>query len=157
MKPLSNLYTGQPSGQALENCYPLQLIDPKRDGNCLPRTLSLAIYGTEKHHKRLRVRIIDYMDKNILPSESLPRSAEYMDKLRELRKNKIWMGTDQIEAFSYIVDCPVYCCVGRRRIDNVKEYFWQKLPYHTSRVQVNDSQGIYILNDEKHFFLVVNP
>ena len=39
----------------------LRIVEVGGDGNCLFRAISHQVYGTEDHHRLIRVRCIDYI------------------------------------------------------------------------------------------------
>ena len=68
------------------------------------------------------------------------------------------MGTREVEAFSYLLNVNICSCVETKdKNGHFKGFFWQRVLYLSSRVQLDHNLAIYILNKEKHFFLVTAP
>ena len=70
---------------------------PEGDGNCLPRALSIVVYGTEDCYKVLRNAVCNFILSNVLPSESSPRDNKFYIELAKLWRDKVWMGTREVE------------------------------------------------------------
>ena len=139
---------------AVEMCHrrPSELLNPRGDGACLPRALSLAIYGHENNHQKLRDAVVDYMLKGPLPGETARRDKNFEREMAHMRLRTTYMKTAQVEAFAYLLNTPIYTCV-----ENRGRYFWQRLPHEAAPVNVTNSRAVYILNERVHFQLVLKP
>ena len=156
IKPAHYLYSNNQPEIYLQNRYPLALRDAEGDGACLPRCISLAIYGTEKYHQMLRDRVVDFIIANHLPCEPEVRGNNFMSEMATMRRRKTKMTTREVEGFAFLLDCPIYtCCQVETRHETI--YAWQRLPHEKSRVQVSGTRGIYILNADVHFQIVKKP
>ena len=83
---------------------------------------------------------------------------KFYKELAKLRRDKVWMGTREVEAFSYLLNANICSCVETNdRNGHFKGFFWQQVPYVSSRVQLDHNRAIYILNKDQHFFLVTEP
>ena len=91
--PDGNHYSSSELQEKLPNREPITLLNPEGDGNCLPRALSNAVYGTEDYHKLLRNAVCNFIMSNFLPSESSPRDNKFHKELAKLRRDKVWIGT----------------------------------------------------------------
>ena len=69
-----------------------------------------------------------------------------------MRHYKKYMRTEEVEAFAYMLDTPIYTCV-----ENQGQYFWQRLPHPSSPSNVSCDRSIYLLNENVHFQLVLKP
>ena len=157
-RPKQNLYSeDHPESESfLINRYPLELCDAEGDGACLPRCISLAVFGTEKYHQMLRNKVVDFLIHHHLPCEPEIRGNDFQSKMKEMRKRKTNMTTREVEGFAFLLDCPIYTCVQAQY--RGKTYFaWQRLPHEASTVQVGGTRGIYLLNADVHFQLVMQP
>ena len=68
------------------------------------------------------------------------------------------MGDREIEAYCYLLDVVIYSCVEVKTKDGCsKGFYWQRQPHSKSSKQVNSKKAIYILNFERHFYLVRSP
>ena len=156
--PTSNRYSRSKPLENLPNRRPLSCDNPEPDGNCLPRALSLAIYGKEDFFPQLRSAVCTYILKNVLPSDSKPRDSAFYKDLAIMRKDRTWMRDREIEAYCYLLDVVIYSCVEVKTKDgSSKGFYWQRQPHIKSSKQVNSNKAIYILNFEKHFYLVRSP
>ena len=72
--------------------------------------------------------------------------------MKSMRNYKKYMRTEEVEAFAYMLDTPIYTCVESRG-----QYFWQRLPHPSSPANVSCDCGIYLLNENVHFLLVLSP
>ena len=90
-KPEQNLYSETQPECYLINRYPLDLRNAVRDGASLPRCISLAIFGTEKHHL-LRNAVVDFVIDNHSPVWTRDTREEFwIGNERDAEKNK-WRG-----------------------------------------------------------------
>lgn len=70
----------------------LEIISIESDGNCLFRAFSHQIYGTEDHHRYIRMRTMDYCEKektffNHFIPEEYPSIEDY---IRHRRQDGVW-------------------------------------------------------------------
>ena len=56
--PDGNHYFSSELQEKSPNREPVTVLDPEGDGNCLPRALSNAVYGTEDYHKLLKMQCV---------------------------------------------------------------------------------------------------
>ena len=70
--PEKNLFSNRSTPELMQNRHPLGLVNPEGDGACLPRALSLAIWGTQDNHQLLRDAVVDRMLEGPLPGDSRP-------------------------------------------------------------------------------------
>ena len=151
-EPGTNVFGKCDVAQPLTHRRPITCRNPKGDGACLPRCLSLAIFGTETHHQFLRDAVVDFMLERPLPGETRKRDRSFLRQMALMRKSTTYMRTEQVEAFAYMLDTPIFSCVESRG-----KYFWQRLPHESMGVNVNNERGIYILCENVHFQLVIQP
>ena len=78
-KPTGNFYGETISAVEMNHHCSQKTKNVKGDGACLPRTLSLAIFGNERHHQKLRNAVVDWILEAPLPSETLPRGCKKCD------------------------------------------------------------------------------
>ena len=127
------------------------MINPKGDGACLPRAISLALYGHEGHHQKLRDLVVDFQEKNAVK----PLTASFQRRMNKMRKKETYMETEEVEAFSQLLQTPIYSCVQQPGSRN--KFAWQRCPHETAADQVVQSRAIYIFNANSHFQLVTQP
>ena len=130
-KPTGNFYGETISALEMNHRHPQKTKNEK--GACLPRTLSLAIFSNERHHQKLRNAVVDWILEAPLPSETLPRDEHFYKRMQEMRHRTTWMQTEQVEAFAYLLDTPIYTCVQHKSSGGCQsdEYFWQQIPHPT--------------------------
>ena len=121
-KPIHNFYSETQPEYSLSNRYPLELRDAVGDGACLPRCISLAIFGTEKYHQMLRDRVVDYVIANHLPSEPEIRGENFMLEMMKMGKRKTNMTTREVEGFAFMLDCPIYTCCQVKTRDSMQHH-----------------------------------
>ena len=124
------------------------------DGACLPRTISLAIYGHQRQHEVIRSKLVDFILKGPLPGETLVRDDAFFQEMETMRKNDEYMTSFEIEALAYMLQTPIYSCVQQKKTNgSTGRFYWQRSP-HESATAVTHSRGIYIQNSSDHFKLV---
>ena len=157
--PKRNLYPNRTVPELMKNQKPLGLRNTKPDGACLPRAISLAIYGHEDNHQMLRDAVVSRMVESPLPGDSRPRDEKFLQLMEKMRERKEWMGTEEIEAFSYILQTPIFSCVQHSSNNGRGQprYFWQRMPHQTTREDVGNDRAIYIYFANNHFQLVTKP
>ena len=130
-KPVRNFYTKRAQAELMEDRLPRKLKNNKGLGACLPRTLSLAIYGDGEHHQRLRDAVVDFILQGPLPGERKPRDNLFFQRMEEMRLTKTWMTCFEIEAYAFMLNTPIYSCVLDNRTirSRHKKYYWQRLPH----------------------------
>ena len=144
----------------MQNRKPKKLRNVIGDGACLPRTISLAIFGVESHHQRLRDAVVEYILQEPLPGETAARDANFYQRMEKMRQRTEEMTTLEITTFAHLLDTPIFTCVecvsgiGRKKD---KKYFWQRLPHEFNSHNIGNDRGIYIYNAESHFQLVLDP
>ena len=159
VKPKLNLYGEADTAIEMQHrCPPRDgLKNVYGDGACLPRVMSLVIYGEQKHHDRLRQAVVDFLLKGPLPGDSSPRDASFYERMTEMRKKKTWMTTQEIRGFAYLLDTPIFTCVHSKNREGRETYFWQRVPHESLQENVRNTRGIYILNKQSHFQLITKP
>ena len=157
MKPVACLYGLISEGMEMLHRQPIDTEPNAAGGACLPRTISQAIYGHEDCHEQLRNAVVDFILRTRLPSETERRNRAFYKRMAEMRKTSKWMTSFEIEAFSYLLETPIYSCVKAVRADGNVTFSWQRTPHPSSKKQVKNSRGIYIVNADYHFELVIEP
>lgn len=78
------------------------------DGNCLFRSISHQVYGTEEQHFMIRQRACDYMviEKEWFNSFVVGNLAEFDQYIEEKRQNRVWGDDPEIQALCEIFDRP---------------------------------------------------
>ena len=109
--PERNLFSNRSTPELMQNRHPLCLVNPEGDGACLPRALSLAIWGTQDNHQLLRDAVVDRMLEGPLPGDSRPQGEEFLQRMEQMRNYREYMGTEEIEAFAYLLQTPIFSCV----------------------------------------------
>ena len=155
-KPMRNFYEEMESATAMRHQYPQELKNPAGDGACLPRAISLAIWGNQSHHQELRDAAVNVLLSGPLPGETTPRGPNFEAEMKEMRKRTTYMTTREVEAFAYLLDTPIFTCV-RTKMGGTERYFWQRLPHESMEDNVDNQRGIYLLNAKDHFQLVLRP
>ena len=74
----------------LHHQYPTSVKDVRGDGACLLRVLSMAIYGNESQHHRLRQAVVDFILKGPLPEKGSQRNATFYKRMAAMRLRKTW-------------------------------------------------------------------
>ena len=69
---------------------------------------------------------------------------------------KKWMTTEEIRAFAYLLDTPIYSYV-EFTMNGKKSFAWERIPHPAFTPNVTNDRGIYILNSAKHFQLITIP
>ena len=158
-KPTQNLYAETDTALELLNQCPKRdgLKNVIGDGACLPRVISLAIYGVETYHHQLRQALVKFMLNGPVPGESSPRGAAFHARMREMKKRKTWMATEEVRGFAYMLDTPIFTLVQYKDRAGRVTYSWQRVPHQSFRENVNNVRGIYILNANDHFQLIKKP
>ena len=134
---------------------PQKTINVDGDGACLPRCISMAVYGTQDHHQRVRDSLVDFILKGPIPGETIRRDRAFQRQMNIMRQRSTWMGQNEIEALAHLLDTPIYSCVQQQRTDGIQgAFFWQRAPHESSPFQVKNDRGIYIQNANSHFQLV---
>ena len=153
---MRNFYEEMESATAMRHQYPQELKNPAGDGACLPRAISLAIWGNQSHHQELRDAAVNVLLSGPLPGETTPFLLQNLALLKEMRKRTTYMTTREVEAFAYLLDTPIFTCV-RTKMGGTERYFWQRLPHESMEDNVDNQRGIYLLNAKDHFQLVLRP
>ena len=156
-KPTKNFYGEVESSREMQHSFPKGLKNVKGDGGCLPRTISLAIYGNQRHHLMLRKAVVDFRLKGPMPGETTKRDAKFSKKMEEMRLPKTWMETEEVQAFAFLLDTPIFTCSQIKRMGKSDQYCWQRSPHQSLSPNVWNERGIYILNANDHFQLITNP
>ena len=112
-----------------------RMIHPiKGDGNCLFRTLSYLILGTEDCHQQVRLTLIDYTTCN---PEAFAKFCTPLCTLEEhtarMRYETVW-GTDlEIKVAATYFQLPIYVCTQR---SGTLTYYWECFqPLHSNTLQ----------------------
>ena len=158
-RPSHNPYPKTTAGKIMSNRHPQRLQNVDGDGACLPRTISLAIFGDEEHHQLLRDAVVDFILQGPLPGETAPRDEAFFQRMGKMRLQTTWMTTFEVTAFGHMLDTPIFSCVEQLKADGSPsgKFFWQRLPHETSTHNLANGRGIYIFNSKNHFQLVLNP
>ena len=105
------------------------------DGNCLFRSFSFILVGTEENHQSVRASIVDVIEKNPKPFAPLchPSTVVKHNIIDKMKKNYTW-GTDvEIFALSALLCKPIYVAV-----QGSKQYYWAKYMLGTTTVPANN-------------------
>ena len=130
------------STQPLPRRKPRRLRDVLGDGNCLPRSISVAITGNEDAYAELRKRVTTFLAARGV-------DAAEMEKMAEDGK---WMTDREIEGFALLLGVPIYSIVkGLNR-----SWTYHRYP-HPNGEHVREEGAIYIANipTNKHFQVVL--
>ena len=74
------------------------MVDVKRDGNCLPRTIALAVTGRQEPDCFLfRGLVVDLL-------------RQKGEDVTDIEENRKWMSTREILGYSELLDVPIYSC-----------------------------------------------
>ena len=134
---------------------PKRTKNPVGDGACFPRSISLAVFGHQRHHQKIRDQLVDFILKGPLPFETAVRDEAFYLYMKIMRERTEYMTTFEVEALSYMLQTPIYSCVLEQRTDGSDgRFFWQRSPHESSPQQVVHDRGIYIQNSHDHFQLV---
>ena len=153
--PTRCCYAETEMASQLHHQYPTSVKDVRGNGACLPRVLSMAIYGNENQHHRLRQAVVDFMLKGPLPEESSQRNAAFYKRMTAMRLRKTWMTTEEVRGFAYLLDTPIFTLVHNKNTNGRDCYYWQRIPHHLTKENVNNVRGIFILNAHNHFQLIM--
>ena len=131
---------------------PESLLNVRGDGNCLPRSIALAITGRQQmtddpnepnpDHKRLRELVVNHLLRQGLDVTNIIDNGD-------------WMTEQEINAYAQILGVPIYSCSESYPGSGIFNY--QRFPYHS---QLSDDSGaIYITNwpTRTHFQVVKKP
>jgi hypothetical protein len=85
-----------------------QLVNVQGDGNCLFRTVSHQIYGTERHHMLVRVACVDYMKSEAAYFQPfvVGDAQAFQRYLAIKRKDGVWGDDIEIQAMCEIYNRP---------------------------------------------------
>jgi OTU domain-containing protein 5 len=89
----------------------LEIVGAEMDGNCLFRTVSHQLYGTQEHHALIRQYCVDYMaSESAFFSNFVALSVggfqTFDDYLGNMRLNGVWGDEPEIQAMCEIYDRP---------------------------------------------------
>ena len=108
----------------------LEIVGAEGDGNCLFRTVSHQIYGTQDQHARVRRACVDYMENEQAYFSNFVVGGHdtFAAYLNEMRQDGIWGDEPEIQAMCEMYDRPadVYVydaehgCRIVRRMHNVR-------------------------------------
>ena len=88
--------------QLLENDLILDTVKP--DGNCMFRSISKVLTGSEEHHANYRKQAVDYMQQNRPDFEFFVEDDEpWEDYLRRIAQPKEWGGNLELKALSDVL------------------------------------------------------
>ena len=155
-KPMRSMYGETKKSTVMQHHYPQALKNPAGDGACLPRSISLAIWGNESHHQELRDYVVNILLSGRVPGETEPRGPNFEAEMKDMRRSTTFMTTREVEAFAFLLDTPIFTCV-RLRMGKSERYFWQRVPHDSAEHNVTNQRGIYLLNAHDHFQLVLKP
>lgn len=78
------------------------------DGNCLFRSFSFILLGTEENHQSVRATIVNVIEKNPIPFIPLCHPTTVVEYVHRMKNNYTW-GTDvEIFALSALLGKPIY-------------------------------------------------
>ena len=55
--------------------------------------------------------MVDRMLEGPLPGDSRPQGEEFLQRMEQMRNYREYMGTEEIEAFAYLLQTPIFSCV----------------------------------------------
>ena len=90
------------------------------DGNCLFRSFSFIIFGTQSNHFQIRIMLVDLMAQNAsyFNSHCHPLSVE--EHTKQMRNNYIWGRHAEIRALSLYSQMPVFIAMEKEP----GQYYW---------------------------------
>jgi hypothetical protein len=145
----STIYEKQQS-IPLRNTRPTQIQNVQGDGACLFRCFSVAIWGNEQHHKKVRNVLMNFMEADPLRDDLGDLNSHLSNYVRRMRQAKTWGTEREIMAFAELTSTPVhvYSKFG-------STYKWQRFPsgYGT------DEPSVYLINfpSNMHYMFVIKP
>ena len=105
-EPTSFCYEETELAVAMQHKKPTKMINVKGDAACLPRAISLALYGHEGHHQKLRDLNVEFQENNA----PKPLTTTFKRRMSRMRKRETFMETEEVEAFSQLLQTPIYSC-----------------------------------------------
>ena len=154
-RPSSCLYSSMDAPVPMVHRRPHHTVDTKGDGACGPRTFSLAVYGHQHNHQRIRDVLVAFILRGSIPGETLIRNTKFYNRMKKMKKSDTWFTSHEIDALAFLLDTPIYSCVEKKNADDsLGPFYWQRSPHQSSPYQVQNDRGIYILNANNHFQLV---
>ena len=81
------------------------------DGNCLFRSLSLQLTGTQDHHLKLRKTIVEYEQKSQVFEQlhnAINKTPSFSSHLQNMKKTCVWGTTVEILATSSLFQIDIY-------------------------------------------------
>ena len=88
-----------------------QIKEVSGDGNCLFRSISDQVYGTDKYHEMIREKCMDYLV--ILKEYFKPYiEGDFDEYIKEKRKDAVWGDDVEIEALSEMYARPIEIYMG---------------------------------------------
>jgi len=120
--------------------YDLHIVSA--DGNCLFRSISDQIYGTDKHNLIIREKCMDYIEKNsVFYSQYIEGGEKQMPAyIERKRKDGIWGDNMEIQALSEIYKRPIEIYVNPDKpitsfsnISHDKRRYPIKISYHGNK------------------------
>jgi len=81
-------------------------------GDCYTKSISFLLYGTEKHHRRVRAELVNIMRNNPEHFAEYMQDGMSLDKYLEIMsKDRVWCDEAAIAATPFLSKCPVeiYC------------------------------------------------
>ena len=112
------------------------------DGNCLFRSISDQIYGTDKHNLIIREKCMDYIEKNsIFYSQYIEGGEKQMPEyIKRKRKSGVWGDNMEIQALSEIYKRPIEIYINPDKpitsfsnVSHDKKRFPIKISYHGNK------------------------
>ena len=154
-RPSSCLYELIDAPVPMIHRRPRATVNTEGNGACGPRTFSLAIFGHQHNHQRIRNTLVEYILKGPIPGETLVRDAKFKKRMAKMKISDTWLTSHEIDALAYLLDTPIFSCVQRKHADgSLGKFYWQRSPHEASPYQVQNDRGIYIQNANNHFELV---
>ncbi|XP_016400038.1 OTU domain-containing protein 4-like [Sinocyclocheilus rhinocerous] len=118
------------------------------DGNCFFRAISQAVTGTQKYHRKIRVAVVQQLEKNSVKYQNILRTeyssmSEYINKSK-MRYVNIWATEVEIQATADYLGVNVFTFFDGR---------WLK---YTCNSKLLSNQSIYLENcNGNHYETVV--
>ena len=87
----------------------MQIVNMGEDGNCLFRSISHQIYGTEEYHDILRAKCVEYLEaETTYYKDFIPGGGDAFERYcNRMRRNGVWGDNLEIQAFFEIYQRPI--------------------------------------------------
>jgi len=154
---LSNFYATRGDEEHFRNLMNnigLAIIDMGDDGNCLFRSVSHQIYGTQDHHLLIRAKVVEYLEAELEYYLNFVEGGRnrYLEHCERMKTNGVCGDNLEIQAISEIYNKPIEIYAYSNEPLKIYSNDVKNLPNNSNRSPIRLS---YHFNG--HYNSIINP